>query len=362
MIDSSSKTPVIGWFISGHGLGHASRSTQVIRRLPASQVRVIVFSLADRHFIERECGRPVRVISRSWDHGPVQASGFEIDWEASFRECLRVQESVENDGGALGRFLMSEGATLVVSDISPYPLAVASRLGIPGVCITNFTWCDVLAPCTVGDKRREDLITAYRADYECASLTLRTPLSFPMNYMPHRQDIDLIATCGVRNRRAELRQSVGARDDERLVCLYLGLWGTGDLDTERLRSIRGVRFVSYRPVGDCASIVDPDLWPFEDLITSCDCVMCKPGYGAFSSCMANGVPCLTYPRPEFAEYHYLRSGVDAWGGAVHLPVSDMMSGNWLTGLEETLSLRPERVSSDGALQGAHYILDLLGVS
>ncbi len=351
----------IAWFVSGHGLGHATRATQIMRRIPADIADLIVFSVADGAFIRREARRRVTLIPRAWDHGPVQASDFAIDWDATFTECIAKQRAVAAGHADTVRLLRDRRVDLVVTDIAPAPLRAARDAGIPAVCVVNFTWCDVLGPHTGGRPERERLIADYRDAYRAATLTLRTPLSFAMPYMPNLRDIDLVAAraTGPRRRR-ELARAVGAAPTDKLVVIYLGLWGTDTLRLDRAAATsRGIRFISYRPIGSLAATVDPDRWPFDELIATADALLCKPGYGSFSSSMANAVPCVYYPRTEFAEYTRLRGNIDTWGGAVRMNTRDFMNGNWRASIDRALTLTPPHAPANGAEQAASAIINLL---
>ena len=358
-MSKAKEIPTIAWFVSGHGLGHAARATHAMEHVAPDRARLLVFTLADPEFIRREAKRPVDVIPRAWDHGPVQASNFAIDWEESFAKCRAVQRRAEQEADELAAILIREKVRAVVCDIAPFPLRVARRLGIPAALIANFTWCDVLADEAAGHADREALLAAYRADYATAHLTLRTPMSFPLRGLPNRLDIDLIARRATRIRREELRRAAGAKSGERVVPVYLGLWGTGDLRLLRAARVPGVRFVGYRPVGDLLTVISSDDWPFEELVASSDALLCKPGYGALAACQVNAIPCVYYPRPEFSEYYRLRAGVDAWGGGVRMTTRELMAGRWDRALEQAFALRPSKASADGGRQAVEAVFRMM---
>jgi UDP-N-acetylglucosamine:LPS N-acetylglucosamine transferase len=98
---------------------------------------------------------------------------------------------------------------------------------------------------------------------------------------------------------------------------------------------------------------------FHDVVASCDAVIAKPGYGTVGECMANGIPVMYYPRPEFAEYAALRRAMIEWGGAVQIPFADFTELRWRSALDRAVMLDPPRVDSSGAREAAREIMRLV---
>ena len=66
-------------------------------------------------------------------------------------------------------------------------------------------------------------------------------------------DVGMVVTPG-RDRRAELRRTLGLSDAEKLVYLYLGRYGQDDYEWERLGRLggEGVHFVGFHPAPERA--------------------------------------------------------------------------------------------------------------
>jgi hypothetical protein len=340
--------------VSGHGLGHASRAAQVIRRIPR-RVPVTVKSAAPEWFFRLECGRPFDFVAERFDAGAAQASNFAIDWRRTLSDAAAVQKDGEGRLAAEAEFLRRTGAGCVVCDVPPLPLRAAQMAGIPGVAVANFTWVEILRPLAHADARAAALVDAYRGDYGRATLALRTPLAFEMPYFPRVRDIPLIARRG-RPCRARLARALGMRRGDRAVLLYLGVWGGDGVRFDRLAQMRGVRFVSFWDAPPPVVKLDTAEWGFPEVLASVDAVVAKPGYGTVGECMANGTPVVYYPRPEFAEYRVLRDGLESWSGAVRITRDALMACRWQPALERAFALQPRAVDCSGARKAGDAIL------
>ena len=349
-------SPAICYYVSGHGLGHASRAAQVMARLPADH-RLVVKSFAPEWFFRLEAARPLEYVRERFDVGAVQHGNFDVDWEATVAEGERVMAGAETRVEDEARFLRTAGARVVVCDVPALPLRAARLAGIPSVVVGNFTWVEILKARGRRDPRAAVLARRHLADYRLAALALRTPLSFPMDYFPRVRDIPLIARRG-RRVGAALRRELGVPADRRIVLVYMGIWDDGGLRHDRLAAIPGVTFVSFRPAPAPVVTLDGSRWGFADVLASADAVVAKPGYGMLGECMANGVPVVYYPRPEFSEYAVLRRGLDAWGGGVRIGRGELLAGRWRAALDRAFALDPPRMDSGGARAAAREIMRL----
>ena len=348
--------PTICYYVTGHGLGHASRAAQVMARLPADH-RLVVKSFAPEWFFRLEAARPLEYVRERFDVGAVQRGNFAVDWDATVAEGERVMAEAEARVEDEARFLRAANARAVVCDVPALPLRAAKLAGIPSVVVGNFTWVEILRARGRRDPRAAVLARRHLADYRLATLALRTPLSFPMGYFPRLVDIPLIARRG-RGVRAALRRELRVPPCGRIVLVYTGIWDDGGLRHDRLAAIPGVTFVSFRPAPPPVVTLDGSRWGFADVLASADAVVAKPGYGMLGECMANGVPVVYHPRPEFSEYHVLRRALDAWGGGVRIGTGDLLAGRWRAALDRAFALSPSRLDAGGARAAAREIMRL----
>lgn len=346
----------ICYYVSGHGLGHASRAAQVIRCFP-SDARIYVKTLAPADFLHRAAGRRMEIHRQRFDAGCIQASNFDIDWEQTFAEAAEVHHRAIERMGDEVRWLKQAGINIVVSDAAAPPMRAAREAGIPGVLLSNFTWVDIYSPAARGNVSREKLVRQLRDDYSLATLALSPDFDFPMKYFRHIERIPLIARRG-RPDPARLRAELGLRPGHKVVLLYFGNLGDADLRLRSLRKMQNVSFVAMHAMAEPVRLLDPSRWRFQDAIASVDAVVAKVGYGTTGECMANGTPTVYYPRPEFPEYYRIRRRLDEWEGGVRLTSRAFHAVRWQVALDKAFSLEPDVVDASGAQIAARRIIDL----
>lgn len=344
----------IMYYVSSHGYGHAARASQVMAALPP-EVKILCRTAVDPKFIQRESGRKITVLPARFDTGVNQKDNRTLDWASTFKEARKLLK--ENASGLMEEvdLLRRHRVDVIVCDVPPAPLEAARMAGIPAVVVGNFTWVDIF------DRERKKLPEAgeladlWREQYGLATLAIRTPPAFPLSYFRTVQTVEPIARKGKNIRRA-LLSHLGLPRDQKLVLLYFGTFGD---DALTIPELPGVTFVSMTKMPHPAIELDPNQWHFPDVVASAHAVIAKPGYGTVGECMANGTPVVYHPRTEFAEYAILRKALEAWGGAVQIPLSRLQSGQWQAALKAAFELKPKKVRSHGAAQTAAAIMELV---
>ena len=87
------------FYITGHGLGHVSRTLEVINHLPAD-VRVVVRSSAPSWFIEASSTRPLELQPAAVDVGMIQDDSLSLDLEATARQIGAFYSDFPHDGAS----------------------------------------------------------------------------------------------------------------------------------------------------------------------------------------------------------------------------------------------------------------------
>lgn len=344
----------IAYYISSHGYGHAARASQVMAALP-TDANIIVRTAVDPKFIQRESGRKVTVIPGQFDTGVLQTDNRTLNWPATFREARKVMREASSSLMDEVDMLRKRRVDVVVCDVPPAPLEAARMAGIPSVVIGNFTWVDIFAR---EEKHFDDahaLAELWREQYSLATLAIRTPPAFPMDYFRTVETVEPIARRG-NNIRRELLRALSLPRDQKLALLYFGTFGDDEL---RIPDIPGLTFLAMTIMPSPAVEIDPAQWHFPDVVASADFVIAKPGYGTIGECMANGTPVIYHPRTEFAEYPVLRRDIQAWGGGVQIPLIKFQRGNWQTAINTALDLKPSKIRSNGAAQAGKLIQELV---
>lgn len=362
--------PVLACYVSGHGLGHASRVAEVLNRLwlEYPDVTAVIRAPTGRWFFDFNLeGRFTHTPSRL-DVGAVQRDSLSVDPDATLRAyaeiAARKEESIAAEVAALAPYRPS----LVFADIPPLAFDIARRLAIPAVAMTNFSWDWIYADYVRDFPDHAGLVEEIRTSYGQAALLLRLPLHGDLSAFPHVRDIPLVARTATVG-RTEVRRRLHLPESDRLVLLSFG--GIGVSLQRKPAAPSGVSFITTQipsgtaPPSWCRAISNTALAEarvrYEDLLASSDAVITKPGYGIVAECIANGTSMIYTPRGRFAEYERLTAGIQA-----HLPNAlianeDLLAGRWVQALE-ALFAQPRRephADTSGATVAARLLLEYL---
>jgi hypothetical protein len=344
-------------YVSGHGFGHSVREVEILRRLPQG-VPLVVKTAAPGWFWRQEVARPFDLVPDAYDVGCLQTTSLDVDAPATFAAWEEVD--ARNRARLAGEIqdLRRRGARVVVTDVASFPLTVAAQLGIPGLCVANFTWADIYAGLVDVEPRFGPVVAQLEREYGEATLLLDADLALPMPYFERRERVGLVARPHTPRREALVRQ-LGLDPSRRLALVYAGNWGL-PLPWERLETFRDWHFLSFiaPPVRlNNLSLVGQDLLPHADVVASMDLVISKAGYGLVGECLSARTPLLYCPREGFAEFAALDRALSAWPGGLRAPAEAFLAADWGAYLERTppRSDLPEVPAPGGERAGAILI-------
>jgi hypothetical protein len=350
-------------YTSSHGFGHSVRDAEFLRALArvAPDVDLEVRTAAPAWLFPAG----VRVVRRSLDVGVIQSDSFRVEVAETverYAAFARAEpELIESEAAEL----RAADVGLVLADIPSAAFAVATRAGVPGVGIANFSWDWIYEPYLRARPEHTHLLEHIRGQYDRADLLLRLPLSCDMSAFRRIEDIPLIARRGSPDRVAT-RRLLGLPLETPLVLLSFGGFDFDGIDVDRLATLSDYAFVSTRPTGGAIRaenvfILPRDTLSYIDLIAACDVVFAKPGYGILADCLANRVPVLYTPRGQFREDTTLCRSVERLGRAVRVPRAALRRWDLKPYLERLLCMkRPWRdIRLDGAEVAARHVLKLV---
>jgi len=349
------------YYVTGHGYGHAIRTAQVLKALPASLPLMIKTTVPQQLFREELLNRSFDYYYAEYDSGCIQPDSVTILKRETLDRFATINAENRKRLDSEIQFLVDHGVRLVVSDVPSFPLMAARAAGIPAVATTNFTWCDIYND-YVETEADQALIQDMAMQYGAASLALISDLHLPTttSVFPHVEHVPLTVRKGV-SRRAELDRRID--NNRHLGLLYLGTWGL-DIDWAAVESLVDWRFLSYEPTPRKfrnVDLVSRQEWMYEDIVASVDAMICKVGYGAVTDCIGNSTPMVHLPRRDFIEYSVLVAGMDRWGGRVELSELDFVAGRWKPALDTALrvEMRADAFRTDGAQVIASRLLQLM---
>ena len=340
------------YYITGHGFGHAVRTTQILKALPPELPLLIKTTAPERLFREELPGRAFEYVAAEYDCGCLQSDSVSVlrrETLTRYAEIARRNHERLPDEIA---FLQKCGVKCVASDIPAFPLWAAREAGIPSVAVGNFTWHDIYSEYA---ETAEDaaLLAKMAGEYASATAALVTPLSLPTmpRLFPHVESVPLVARRGQPIRDA-LRSALGIAPAKKLTLLYLGGWGL-EIDWKAVERLTDWIFLLDRPAPQSAAnvrIFDPSVWRYADVAASADAVVSKAGYGTVTECIANSVPLVYLPRFGFAEHDALVLGMNEWGGGIEISETAFHAGDWQEALQSALSAcpNPNAFATNGA--------------
>jgi len=373
----------IVFYVSGHGLGHASRDIEVINELLSRDrdLRVIVRTAAAKWLFDRTVtglkpGRSstVQLHHIETDTGIVQIDSLHLDAEESVRRAREFMRGFDQRVSEEARFLSDTNASLVIADIPPLGIAAGAAAAVPTVGLGNFTWDWIYATYS----GTPDLCTAIGAAYARADVGLRLPMCGGFGTFRRVIDLPFVAR---RSRRQphDTRRALGLPLDDRLVLVSFGGYGLAGLDLDALsrlegyvalvsgsvpladlpRELRGGRRGSLLPFDESAMYEAG--FRYEDLVRAVDAVVTKPGYGIIAECLANDTALLYTSRGQFIEYDVLVAAMPRFVRAAFIDHDDLFAGRWASHLDRLMAqpAPPERPAVNGAEVAADMLLAMI---
>lgn len=368
--------PIV-FYISGHGLGHASRDVEVINvlRKQRPDLEVAIRTAAPRWLFDLTLDRSVAFEAVVCDTGIVQMDSLRLDEAETMRRAIAFHRGFDERVAREARWLETHDAQVVVADIPALGCAAAGRAGIPAMALGNFSW-DWIYEAYAGpdDRGAALLLDSLRAAYRSVTTALRLPLWGGFDPFPEVIDIPFIARHATRD-PDEVRRALEVPEGRPLVLTSFGGYGVQGIDLAALSDLKPFTIVlsdATRPAalrerrGDSLRVLDERKlyrsgFRYEDLVRAADVVVTKPGYGIISECVANQTALLYTSRGHFREYDVLVRDMPRYLRCAYISNDDLLSGRWSEYLERLLMLPPpiDRPATHGADIVASRILHLI---
>lgn len=344
---------LVVFYISGHGLGHASRDIEVINTIAARSpdVRFIIRTDAPRWLFERTARATVNIQPLEADTGVAQIDSLRLDEDETARQAAAFYRDFDRRVDAESAFLRDTHAAVVIGDIPPLAFSAAARAGVPSIAIGNFTWDWIYQGYPEFDKAAPGVIDIVRDAYGRATRALRLPMHGGFEPMAAvTRDIPFIARRSTRDPK-ETRRVLGASDGQPLVLASFGGYGV-ELPYDRVAQSGRLTLIA-------PSQEPPRGLSYQDLVAAADVVVSKPGYGIVSECVANDTALLYTSRGHFVEYDVLTAAMPRVLRCRYIPQEDLLAGRWAAEIDALLRQAPppERPRVDGAGVAANEILN-----
>jgi hypothetical protein len=372
MTGAAGRRSQVLFYVSGHGLGHASRDVEVIRRIARLSSAVTVSVRSSAHpwiFNGTRRDKSIELTPTEVDTGVAQIDSISLDEDETARRASAFYREFDQRADAEASIIREAGARLVVGDIPPLASEAAARAGVPSIALGNFTWDWIYEGYPSFAKFAPGTIDTIRRAYAKTTRALRLPLHGGFDAMQVIEDIPLIARHATRSRE-DTRTLLRLPEDAIVV---LASFGGHGVDLPYGAIARSNRFTILLTDHEDRDLSGPDNlrrvrmdWlagqdvHYADLVAASDVVVSKPGYGIVSECVANGPALLYTDRGRFREHDVFVELMPRLLRCRHISQDDLRGGRWNDSIEALLAQDPppEPVATNGADIAARIILDL----
>lgn len=350
----------IRYYISGHGLGHAGRSCQIINTMRKRHPEVAVEVVSDAHawFFEGFLDSSVPVRRQRLDIGVLQHDSLHMDEAqtlAAYRNFLPERDILVASEAAS---LRASQISLVVADIPPLVFSAAHAAGLTAVGVANFTWDWIYADLIARYGGYADVLDSVTQDYRKASAFLRLPFfgAFPAGIPV--ENLPLVARRSGLS-RSEARRRLGVAAGQRVALISFGGFGLQHFDFSPLGALQDWVFLSETglaaPLANLRAIPPGGVLSYPELVAAADVVVTKPGYGIVSEAIAHGTAVLYTSRGAFREQAVLVEGLKRYTRCREISNEDLLAGHWREALDtllqqpfpaDTLNCHGDQVAAD----------------
>jgi len=348
--------------LSSHGFGHFAQTSVVLNALHTLEpnLKITVRGTLPEALVKERLAMPVTYLRHALDIGMVMRNAVEVDAAASFDYYRGFHQHFQSHIDAEVELLNTLKPDLLLANVPYVSLAAANASGIPSLAMCSLNWADIFQNFCQHFSGADNIIQQIRQTYNAANHFLMVTPHMPMPSLNNGLAIPPIAHTGQR-RVERLRELVG-NAKARFVLVSLGGIPT-PINTEHWPVFEDVYWVVGEGIessrDDVITHAAIDL-PFIDLLTSCDVIITKTGYGTLVEAVASQTPVICIERGNWPEEPALFDWVNQEGYLQTLSMQDFEEGRFgnhvAAGLETEWLKAP--VKCNGAVVAAGIIRDI----
>lgn len=384
------------FYITGHGYGHFTRSSKLIRDLVDLNYHVTIVSIINIDFVKQNLepllseGK-VLYERRKLDAGAIQIGPLDLDLKATldsyYSEIHMNHESLVRQEA---EFLLTNNIQLVLTDVTPLVCAAAREANITSVIMSNLTWNyiyeDMLR--SISDTLSEAEVSKYKemihqCDLDYASCTYHFRLPGPTPIIPNL-DSTKVVPCPLVSRPSssttdDVLNQLNLKSSNAHILILS--FGGHDFNSFHIKEeylpdgwvclLLGFRKADYYPEGQPSKLSSRFIFcPVDsyvpDLVLIADAFLGKIGYGTVSECLSSVpvTPLIYIPRDGWPEEPYLVNILDDNQCGISMPRDQFYSGNWTPYLQQALqrksSAKAYLPAADGLAHADSAHLQLVG--
>lgn len=353
-------------FISGHGYGHVSRMSHIIKALIQKNLKIIVIADTNPKFFQSPQFKSIKFIKLSHDVGLIQSDSFNVD----INQTLNRLEELYTNQNKIIEYLLDQLKSYkvlgILSDTSPFGIYMGKILSVPSYFIGNFTWTDIYYDLIATDTRFKKYITNMEKQYLNATKCFILPMHTTMKPFPKKTHINIpmLSPNPSIMTKKDWKKTTGRQysTSQKKVLLSFGGFDFNNLPIDCINSFSDdYLFITTRAKGRKVSknlvTINPMCKDYLGLIKFSDIVITKPGYGIIADCLVHQKPIIYTGRERFIEYDVLKKWLKTKFPSVFIPNKDLISGNWKPFLKKVLKLKT--TFPNIPLNGAEVVVNYL---
>jgi hypothetical protein len=349
--------------VTAHGYGHLAQAAPVVhelaRRLPGLQITLQ--SDIDPGFARSRLPRGFTQIHEATDIGLLMDGPLSTRWSESLIRYADFEADYDRLLEREMSLLRRAAPDLVLADVPWLPLDAARRAGIPAVALCSLNWYDILRESPVADQVSDAVMERMRSVYAAAERFIRPAPSMPMAWLPNAIDVGPVAS-RYPDRREELRARCGVPADRPFALMQFGGFEGFDPLARWLEQDQVHWLAQDLPAGprrDATGISSLEL-RVPDVMSSCDLMLCKPGYGTYSEAAVNRIPVLYVKRGDWPEETALIPWLAERMPTREITREDLLAGDLAEAIHTLCAVdRPPAVEPTGIEEVADLLEPLL---
>lgn len=340
------------FYITGHGLGHATRVIETINQLNkiSPDTTAVISTSAPKWIFDEQLNAPFEYIKCQNSIGAIQQNSQTVDTLATLKHYSEYMKTERKLILEQLDFVKKNKIATIVSDISATAFIISAGSGIPGIAITNFSWDWIYEPYIIEHQEYEHVVKHIRRCYSLADKLLRLPFYGELSAFKTIEDIPLIAKKSDM-KTSDVYEACKIDPRKKIVLIYLGDFDYTSVLTDKCLACDDYYFLTPE---ECKK----SNIPFQAILKASAAILTKPGYGIVSESIANQTPIMYVHRRDFAEYYPLVEGIKKYAHNCFVPDENLENGSWMGQLDELVESKFDwpKVAVNGAEIAAKIIL------
>ena len=376
----------ICYYITGHGLGHLTRSLEIINYILCSNSNhklhivsaidqsILINSLSNNYNISKDqLETSIMFYKRVLDSGAIQSDALNVsrlDTLNTYYNNIYQNRQTLIDFEI--QFLQDSNIDIVLVDATPIAVRAAAATKCKVFILSNFSWdyiySELLKDLDIDDNHKEEyakMIEQVSSDYSCCNLYIQYPGICPVasciesskivegpliSRRPMKSKIQMRKEYNIVNKKVlllgfgghkfDFSILKGSLPDDEWVCFVLG----SAAEEMPSPNFIAVSFDCYVP----------------DLLVLADCCLGKIGYGFVSECLSANCPLIYISRKNWAEEaHLIKLLCTTYSAGLEMPYEDFISGNWSSYLLKASSCKWELQEYHNAKHAPQIVFNII---